>query len=115
MVWNSLDCFTFRFAESLKKVAISSHLARHQGCTPRECDFISCVMGIDRFIARRGTPSTIWSDKGTNIGAEKELFACIKNWNGMAPTILHSKVFLGNITHQAHPIMAAPGSASSEA
>ena len=28
---------------------------------------------------------------------------------------LHTKVLLGNLTHQAHPIMAAPGNASSEA
>ena len=43
-------------------------------------DTSSCVMGIERFIARRGTPSTIWSDNGTNfVGAEKELLACIKS------------------------------------
>ena len=36
----------------------------------------SCVMGIEHFIARRGRPSVIFSDKGTNfIGAEKELVA----------------------------------------
>ena len=50
------------------------------------------VMGIERFIARRGTPSTIWSDNGTNfVGAEKKLLACIKSWNGMAPTIFSHK------------------------
>ena len=39
-----------------------------------------------------GTPSTIWSDNGTNfVGAEKELLACIKSWNGMAPTIFAHK------------------------
>ena len=49
-------------------------------------------MGIERFIARRGTPSTIWADNGTNfVGAEKELLACIKSWNGMAPTIFAHK------------------------
>ena len=36
-------------------------------------DTSSSVMGIERFIARRGTPLTIWSDNGTNfVGAEKE-------------------------------------------
>ena len=40
-------------------------------------DTSSCVMGIERFIARRGAPSTICSDTGTNfVGAEKELLAC---------------------------------------
>ena len=56
-------------------------------------DTSSCVMGIERFIARRGTPSTIWSDNGTNfVGAEKELLARIKCWNDMAPTIFAHKV-----------------------
>ena len=55
-------------------------------------DTSSCVMGIERFIARRGTPSTIWLDNGTNfVIAEKELLACIKSWNDMAPTIFAHK------------------------
>ena len=55
-------------------------------------DTSSCVMGIERAIGRRGTPSTSWSDNGTNfVGAEKELLACIKSWNGMAPTIFAHK------------------------
>ena len=37
-------------------------------------DTSSCIMGIERFTARRGTPSVLWSDNGTNfIASEKEL------------------------------------------
>ena len=33
-----------------------------------------CVMGVEWFVSRRGTPAMIWSDNGTNfIRAEKEL------------------------------------------
>ena len=39
-------------------------------------------MGIERFIARRGTPQILWSDNGTNFtGAEKEFSACFKALN----------------------------------
>ena len=49
-------------------------------------DTSSCVMGNKRFIARRGTPSVIWSDNGTNfVEAEKELINCIQSWNDQAP------------------------------
>ena len=35
-------------------------------------DTSSCVMGVERFVSRRGTPTMLWSDNGTNfIGAEK--------------------------------------------
>ena len=55
-------------------------------------DTSSCVMGIERIIARRGTPSVIWSDNGTNfVGAEKELLNCIQSWNGQAPPELAKK------------------------
>ena len=38
-----------------------------------------CVIGVERFVSRRGTPAMIWSDNGTNfIGAEKELRECIE-------------------------------------
>ena len=37
-------------------------------------DTNSCVMGVEPFLSRRGTPVIIWSDNGTNfIRAEKEL------------------------------------------
>ena len=43
----------------------------------------SCsVMGVERFVSRRGTPAMIWSDNGTSfIGAEKELRESIEKWN----------------------------------
>ena len=42
----------------------------------------SCVLGVDRFVLRRGTPAVIWSDNGTNfMGAEKELRKGIEKWN----------------------------------
>ena len=44
-------------------------------------DTSSCVMGIERFAARRGTRSVLWSDNGTNfIASDKELSQNIRNW-----------------------------------
>ena len=55
-------------------------------------DTSSCVMGVERFIARRGTPTTIMSDNGTNfVGAQKELLACIESWNKLAPAVFVQK------------------------
>ena len=51
----------------------------------------SCALGIERFIARRGTPSVIWSDNGNFVGAEKELLNCIQSWHGQAPPELAKK------------------------
>ena len=47
-------------------------------------DTSSCLMGVERFISRRGTPAMIRSDNGTDfIGAEKELRECMKKWNAL--------------------------------
>ena len=55
-------------------------------------DTSSCVMGVESFIARRGIPTTIMSDNGTNfVGAQKELLACIESWNKLAPAVLVQK------------------------
>ena len=55
-------------------------------------DTSSCVMGVERFIARRGTPTTIMSDNGTNfVGAQKELLACIESWNKLATAVFVQK------------------------
>ena len=49
-------------------------------------DTSSCFMGVERFIARRGTPTTIMSDNGTNfVGAQKELLVCVGSWNKFCP------------------------------
>ena len=66
-----------------------SPLYEHRGCLLRSIlrqrssdsreevvpsmDTSFCVMGVERFAPRRGTPTMIWSDNGTNfIGTEKE-------------------------------------------
>lgn len=42
----------------------------------------SCIMAIKNFIARRGSPITIYSDRGTNfIGASRELKEALNNIN----------------------------------
>ena len=68
-------------------------------------DTSSCVMAIERFISRRGTPSIIWSDNGTNfVGAEKELFLCIKNCRW------YRKALSGSIIRHVHHIKTEHGS-----
>ena len=45
-------------------------------------DTSSCVMGIERFVARRGVPGVIWSHNGANfIATERELLNNVLNWN----------------------------------
>ena len=62
----------------------------------------SCVMGIERFIARRGPPYVIRSDYGRNfVSSAKDLISCIANWNR------HSHVQLaheGLIWKLIHPV-----------
>ena len=55
--------------------------AVHVGINP-SMDASSCVMGVEWFVSRRGTPAIIWSDNGTNfVGVEKELRENIEKWN----------------------------------
>ena len=45
-------------------------------------DMNSFIEAYRRFVARRGQPSIIWSDYGTNfVAAEKELKSSIEEWN----------------------------------
>ena len=45
-------------------------------------DTSSCIMVVERFVSRRGTPAMIWSENGTNfIGAEKKLRESVGKWN----------------------------------
>ena len=74
-------------------------------------DTSSWLMGVERFIARRGTPTTIMFDNGTNfVGAQKELYACVESWNKLAPAVFFRKGSSGNSIHPAHRAMMAPGS-----
>ena len=50
-------------------------------------DTSNCVMGIERFVSRRGFPSVIWSNNGTNfVATEKKLLQKVPNWNQQAIT-----------------------------
>ena len=74
-------------------------------------DTSSCVMGVERFIARRGTPKTILSDNGTNfVGAQKELLSCVQNWNKVARPFSSTKALSGSLTRPVPLITVAPGS-----
>ena len=44
-------------------------------------DTSSCVMGIERFVSRRGIPAVIWSDNGTNFVATEKELQNVLNWN----------------------------------
>ena len=48
----------------------------------RSIDTDSCLVALKRFIARRGQPTTILSDNGTNfVGSTRELKEYINSWN----------------------------------
>ena len=48
----------------------------------RSLDKDSCLVAINRFIARRGNPAIIISDNGTNfVGSARELKDYINSWN----------------------------------
>ena len=48
----------------------------------RSIDTDSCLVALKRFIARRGQPTTILSDNGTDfVGSTRELKEYINSWN----------------------------------
>ena len=64
-------------------------------------------MGLERLMARGGTPADIWSDNRANfIGAEKELLMCIEKWNQQS---LSSKLANKGVRWKFNPL--SPGSA----
>ena len=65
-------------------------------------DTNSCVMGIERFIAPRETPSVIWSDNGKSfVGSAKELISYIENWNRHASVLLAHKSLVWKLTQSS--------------
>ena len=74
-------------------------------------DASSSVMGVERFVSRRGTPVIIWSDNGTNfVGAEKELRENIEKWNAInSPWNLPSKALTGGSIRPVRHTKVASG------
>ena len=65
----------------------------------------SFVMGIERFIARRGTPQVLWSDNGTKFtGAEKKFSVCFKASNQrMIASKMSKKSIKWHFNHPSSP------------
>ena len=73
-------------------------------------DKSSCVMAIERFISRRGTPSIISSDNGTNfVGAKKCFFCASKVGTQMLHCRSYTKALSGSIIGQVHRIKVDHG------
>ena len=71
----------------------------------------SCVMGILRFAGRRGTPSVIWSNNGTNfVSSETELVENIRKSNEQAPELLVHKKITWKSNPPVHLTMVGRGS-----
>ena len=96
-MWITLVRFTFRFAEALKKDWDFFSLASPPGLYTLRLYQLWTLVPVSWALngslsACRGTPSTIWSDNGTNfVRAENELLAWIMSWKGMTPTIFAHK------------------------
>ena len=74
-------------------------------------DTSSCVMGVERFVSRRGTPIMIWSDNGTNSLERRKSFVNV--WkNGIRLTLppnLHIRALSGGSIHPVRHTKVASG------
>ena len=119
-VWITLDRFTFRFAEALKKDRDFFLLASSLGLyTLRLYHLWKPVLvswalnGSLRVVVHQAQSGRITAR--TSLVRKRNYLPASRAGMAWLRPFLHTKVFFGNLTRQAHPIMAAPGSASSEA
>ena len=77
--------------------------------------FLACLR---RFVARRGLPSLLWSDHGSNfIGANrqlKEMFSFLESKRSFLSSV-QQDIYSGNSSHNTHPISEASGRLRSKA
>ena len=70
------------WAKKRKAMVLSFHSPNYESGAYRSLDTDSCLNLTMRFIARRGKPSIIISDIGTNfVGAEREFAEYVAAWN----------------------------------
>ena len=119
-VWITLDRFTFRFAEALKKNGDFFSLAPPPGLyTLRLYHFWTLVFvswalnGSLRVVVHQARSGRITA-RFSLVRKRNYLPASRAGMAWLRP-FLHTKMLLGNLTRQAHPIMAVPESASSKA
>ena len=70
-----------------------------------------CVMGVKRFVSRRGTPAIIWSENGTNFVARKKNYARISRSGtpSTSPSNLPTKALSGGSTRPVGHTKVASG------
>ena len=112
--------FTFRFAEALKNDGDFFSLASPPGLYTLRLYHLWTLVFVSW--ALNGSLRVVVHQARTGRITARASFVRKKNYlpasrAGMAwlRPFLHTNVLLGNLTRQAHPIMAAPGCASSEA
>ena len=83
-------------------------LAVHVEIVP-SMDTSSCVMGVERFVSRRGTPFMIWSDNGrTSLKRRKSSVKLLKNGTRSAsPRNLHIRALGYPLRRRTHVVRIA--------